>query len=38
MAQWVKNPNAVAQITAEVGSISGPAQWVNGFGLAAAAA
>ena len=38
MAQWVKNPTAVAWVTAEVsGSIPSLLQWVKGSGIATAA-
>ena len=38
MAQWVKNPTAVAQVTEEVGagSFPVPAQWVQGSCIAVA--
>ena len=37
MAQWVKNSTAVAYCRGS-GSIPGPAQWIKGSGIAAAAA
>ena len=37
VAQWVKNPPAEAQV-AEEGLILGPAQWVKGSSITAAAA
>ena len=37
MVQWIKIPKGVAWVTAEVGSIPGPAQWLKGSGVAAAA-
>ena len=36
MAQWVKNPTAVAQVTAEA-QVPSPAQWIKESGIAAAA-
>ena len=39
MVQWVKNPTAVALVTAEVWvPAPRPAQWVKGSGVAAAVA
>ena len=39
VVQWVKNLTAAVWVTAEVqGLLSGPARWVKGSGVAAAAA
>ena len=38
MVQWVKNPSAVAQVSAEVVSIPSSAQQAKGSGVATVAA
>lgn len=38
MAQWVTDLSSVAQVTAEVGWISGPMQWVKRSGIPTAVA
>ena len=38
MAQWVKNPTAVARVTVEARFHHGQAQWVKGSSMATAVA